>query len=289
MQKPQFKENISLKEYTTYGIGGPAKRLIEVSTIDELREAFLSLGDDRFIVIGKGSNLLFDDRGFNGTVIVNKIQFIEWGETSVHVGGGYSFALLGSQTARKGLMGLEFAACIPGSVGGAVYMNAGANKMETKDVLVSVSFLHPDGQLEEFQRKDLSFDYRYSPFQEMDGAIVSARFALTPQEAVKEKQREIIEYRKKTQPLTQKSCGCVFRNPEGDAAGRIIDECGLKGLNLGGATVSPVHANFIVNDGGATAENIMDLIRYIQIKAFHRLGKKLEAEVIYIPYDDEEV
>lgn len=282
----QFKNNISLKEYTTYDVGGPAKRLVEVATLEELSELLQSLEGERFIVIGKGSNLLFDDRGFDGTVIVNKIRFIEWNQNVVNVGAGYSFALLGSQTVRSGLQGLEFAACIPGTVGGAVYMNASANKMRTEDVLSSVTFLHLNGRLEEFQRKDLVFDYRYSPFQKMPGAIVSAKFSLTPQESAREKQHEMIEYRKKTQPLTQKSCGCVFKNPDGDAAGRMIEECGLKGLNVGGATISELHANFIVNQGGATSENILDLIRYIQIKVEHRLGKKLEAEVIYVPYEE---
>ena len=280
-----FQYNVSLAEHCTYAIGGPAKELVVVETKEELKEC-LSL-KKRYVVIGKGSNCLFDDRGFDGLVIVNKIQGIEWKESSVTVGAGYSFSLLGTQASRKGYAGLEFASGIPGSVGGAVCMNAGAGKAETKDVLLEVEFLHEDGTFETFTK--IPFAYRTSPFQKMRGAIVSATFRLVPKEATQENQEKLLAYRMETQPYKEKSCGCVFRNPEGDSAGRLIDSLGLKGLTQGGAKVSEKHANFIVNHNHASAQDILDLIQYIQIKASHTAGIHLEPEVKYIPFDDKKI
>ena len=140
-------KSANLSEFCTYGIGGPADELVIVTTIEELQKAMQT---SRFIVIGKGSNCLFDDRGFKGRVIVNRIQGVVWNEDSVRVGSGYSFSLLGIQASRKGLSGLEFASGIPGSVGGAVVMNAGAGGNEVKDVLLETTYAHADGHLETF-------------------------------------------------------------------------------------------------------------------------------------------
>lgn len=281
-----FQYNVSLKEYSTYAIGGPAKELVIAESKEELKELIASARHRRYVVIGKGSNILFDDRGFDGLVIVNKIQGIEWGEKRVVVGSGYSFSLLGIQASRKGYTGLEFASGIPGSVGGAVYMNAGAGGAETKDVLEEVEFVHEDGSSKQYTREELAFSYRKSPFQEMRGVIVSGTFRLVSAPDAKEKQEKLLSYRMGTQPYKERSCGCVFRNPEGHFAGQIIDSLGLKGLLQGGAMVSPQHANFIVNHNNAKAEDILDLIKYIQIKAYHHTGLLLEPEVKYIPFDD---
>lgn len=280
-----FKKDVLLKDYTTYGIGGPAKQFVEVISANQMQEVLKCC--DRFIVIGKGSNLLFDDRGFDGTVIYNKIQSSEWLDDSVHVGSGFSFALLGAQSARKGLSGLEFASGIPGSVGGAVFMNAGANGMETKDAITEVGFVNADGTLEVFSKEEIQFAYRTSLFHSLSGAIVSATFALRKAEGAKKRQKEIIEYRTSTQPYGEKSCGCAFRNPPGDAAGRLIEACGLKEFSIGGATVSPVHANFIVNLGDAKAQDILDLMKYVQVKVAHKSGIQLQPEVRFIPYQKE--
>ena len=284
----QFKDNVLLKNYTTYFVGGPAKKLIEVQSVEELKTVLKILNeqDDRYIVIGKGSNLLFDDQGYDGTVIVNKINRIKWNETQVDVSSGYSFSLLGSQSARKGFSGLEFAAGIPGSVGGAIFMNAGAGQMETKDPLLKVTFLNEDGKLEDYNRKNLKFSYRKSPFQEMKGVIISALFDLKKYENPLKKVKSIIKQRIETQPYQSKSCGCIFQNLEYISAGRLIDDCGLKGLKIGGARVSDRHANFIVNDDNATCENILDLIKYIQTKVYISRNILLETEVRYIPYQE---
>ncbi len=288
MKELYYQYNTPLKEYSTYGIGGPAKELAFARTKEDLiyllEEAKRS--HKKYIVIGKGSNCLFDDRGFNGLVIINKISEIEWREQSVYVGAGYSFSLLGIQASRKGFSGLEFASGIPGSVGGAVYMNAGAGCSEVKDIIDEVEFLHEDGRVELFKKERLKFFYRMSPFQEMKGAILAATFHLVPSLGAKEKQENLLAYRMATQPYKDRSCGCVFRNPEGDSAGRLIDSLGLKGVLRGGAKISEAHANFIVNQGDASAKEILDLIKHVQMKVKDEVGIVLEPEVKYIPFDD---
>lgn len=270
-----FQENRKLSEFSTFGIGGPIRLFAEVATIEEMEEA-LSLNHP-FLIVGKGSNCLFDDQGFDGLVILNKIDFCHWGESEVSVGSGYNFSLLGVQTARKGFSGLEFASGIPATVGGAVFMNAGASGRETCDSLKSV--LYFDGTRKEFSREELVFSYRHSPFQKMKGAILGATFALTQEPTARQNQLKIIDYRMKTQPLKDKSAGCIFRNPPGGSAGALIDHCGLKGLSVGGAKVSEVHANFIVNTGSASSQDVLALIQLVQEKVFEHTGISLESEI----------
>lgn len=283
-----FQSNRLLKEFTTFGIGGPAKHFIEVRTPSDMQQVLYYCHQNRlpFFILGKGSNSLFDDRGFNGVVIANRIDFLEKIQPDQwRVGAGYSFSLLGSQTARHGFSGLEFASGIPASVGGAVYMNAGANGRETAESLISVDFVSPQGELIHFNRSDLSFSYRTSPFQKLPGAIISATFQLTPSDTAREKQLAIIDYRKKTQPYKAKSAGCVFRNPNCGHAGALIERAGLKGKTIGDAEVSAIHANFVINRGTASSQDILALIRYIQDEVKAQTGFELESEVRCIPYE----
>jgi UDP-N-acetylmuramate dehydrogenase len=275
-----------LKQLSTFGIGGPAKYFIEISTIEDMQGLIAFCAKERldYLVIGKGSNCLFDDRGFDGVVILNKISFCKFQKEQVHVGAGYSFSLLGVQTARKGLSGLEFASGIPATVGGAVYMNAGANGQETKDHLLEVSFVNERGDLEILSKNELSFSYRSSSFQKRKGAIVAATFALEPSIEARKKQLTIIEYRTKTQPYGEKSAGCVFRNPLEGSAGALIEKSGLKGQSIGGAEVSSLHANFIINKEDAKANDILSLAKRVQEKVKERLGVDLEMEIRCIPY-----
>ena len=224
-------ENKPLKEVCTLGIGGPARYYTEARTIDEMQQALQFCQEEnlQFFILGKGSNCLFDDRGFNGLVICNKIDFFENTQPGIyHIGAGYSFSLLGVQTARQQWSGLEFASGIPCTVGGAVFMNAGANGTETCSALASVDYVAQDGKLRILKKEDLHFSYRTSSFQTMSGAIVGATFSLTPSGEARAKQLEIISYRTKTQPYSDKSAGCVFRNPACGAAGALIDKAGLK-------------------------------------------------------------
>lgn len=272
----------SLAEWTTFGIGGDARELIEVKTIGEMQEALASAKEKglRFFILGKGSNCLFDDVGYDGLVIINKINYMEQRENVFEAGAGYSFSLLGVKTARAGFSGLEFASGIPGSVGGAVVMNAGANGQETADVLSSVQIVDCNGDQKTYSRKELSYSYRSSPFQTMQAAVVSATFTLSPSETARGHQISIIDYRKETQPLKEKSAGCMFRNPEGESAGALIEQCGLKGAVVGDAQISHVHANFIVNGGAATADDVRTLIEQVKERVLARTGILLQQEVI---------
>lgn len=283
----QFERQRLLKELTTFGIGGPADYFIEVYDIPTMQKVMLFCKEHQlpYLILGKGSNLLFDDKGFAGVVIANRIQFLnKLDEDTWHVGAGYSFSLLGSQTARQGLGGLEFASGIPGSVGGAVYMNAGANGCETCQTLISVDFVNADGLLVSLSKDQLSFSYRYSSFQGKEGAIVGAVFRLSKSSEARQKQLDIIQYRKKTQPYNAKSAGCVFRNPSCNHAGALIEQSGLKGKKIGGAEVSSLHANFLINSDNASSSDILNLIDYVQKEVKIWTGFDLENELRYIPY-----
>lgn len=281
----QFEIDKPLSQLSTFGIGGPARFFIEIQKIEELPDLLKYCHGQKlpFFVVGKGSNCLFDDRGFDGLVILNKIAFCWFEWPIVHVGAGYSFSLLGTQTARKGWAGLEFASGIPGSVGGAIYMNAGASGVETCESLVEVTFVNELGECEVLKRDQIAFAYRFSAIQNRKGVIASAKFLLHPSEEARKKQLGIIDYRTRTQPYSDKSAGCVFRNPKSHSAGALIQQCGLKGKRIGGAEVSTMHANFIVNKGGATSKDILELAREIQNTVKEKTGISLEMEIRYVP------
>lgn len=276
-----------LSSLSTFGIGGPARYYLEAKEPNDAKEALrwaLSQEIPVFI-LGKGSNCLFDDKGFDGLILHNKIDFCEISSDSAYAGAGYSFSLLGVQTARRGLSGLEFASGIPGTVGGAVFMNAGANRQETCDSLSEVLYLHADGDEKLYQKQDLQFSYRTSSFQKTQGCILSARFSLQTKEEARKTQLAIVDYRLKTQPYKDKSAGCIFRNPSSElSAGALIERCGLKGTACGGARVSEIHANFIVNAAGASSADVLTLIKTVQEKVAEKSGVHLEPEVRKVAY-----
>lgn len=285
---PHFEENVLLKEYCTYHIGGPARFLKEIRTIEEMQNTLIFCNRQKipFLILGKGSNCLFDDRGFNGAVLVNKIDFCEQPTPGVfHVGAGYSFPLLGVQTAREGFGGLEFASGIPASVGGAVFMNAGANGNETCRHLDSVDYIHEDGTLKNYKKMELAFAYRSSPFQKMRGSIVGATFKLFSNPEARKTQVEIVNRRKATQPLSAKSAGCVFLNPPSGYAGELIEKSKLKGTSVGGAQVSEIHGNFLINANNATAKDILGLMEHVKEKVKETTGFELKSEIWLIPYE----
>jgi UDP-N-acetylmuramate dehydrogenase len=281
-----YQENKMLKEVCTFGIGGPARYYTEVKTIDEMRCAFEFCKNRKtpFFILGKGSNSLFHDNGFDGLVIANKIDFFENPSPGIyHIGSGYSFSLLGVQTAKQNWSGLEFASGIPCTVGGAVYMNAGASGADTSQCLATVDFLTSEGLFKVLTKKELEFNYRYSSFQKMNGSIVGATFKLIKNPEARVKQLEMIAYRTKTQPYGEKSAGCVFRNPECGRAGALIEKANLKGISCGGASVSHLHANFIVNKGKASCQDVLNLIEIIKQKVKAHSGIELEIEIRSIP------
>jgi len=224
---------------------------------------------------------LFSDHGYPGLVILNQMV----GVTSVKetasfsVGSGLSFAQLGLMTARLGFAGLEFAAGIPGTVGGAVVMNAGAFGQETFDTLVSVDLLDETREVQRKEREALSFGYRYSEFLGGRSIIVGANFSLRKDDEVAERQKQMMQKRRISQPYMARSAGSVFRNPPGTSAAMLIDAAGLKGRRCGGASVSTMHANFIINQGDATAEDVCSLISLVQEEVHQRSGVWLEHEI----------
>jgi UDP-N-acetylmuramate dehydrogenase len=283
---PILQANQPLREFSTFGIGGNARLFAQASSIEEMQLLLSHCKAEKipFFILGKGSNCLFDDRGLDGLVILNKIAHLHIEDQVVDVGAGFSFSLLGIKTAKKDLAGLEFASGIPATVGGAIFMNAGANGGETSTYLAQVTFVDDEGRLQLFEKKELEFRYRYSSFHHKKGAIVSAKFILPTSLEARKAQLDIIDYRKKTQPLQQPSVGCVFKNPINASAGRLIEQAGLKGLSVGGAEVSPVHANFIVNKGNARAQDVLQLASLVQEKIKKLTGIVLEMEIRCIPY-----
>lgn len=279
----------SLKELSTFGIGGPIRFYLEATQIAQVERVieWAIIQKIPYFILGKGSNCLFDDRGFDGLVIHNKIDFCNFDGCRVYAGAGYSFSYLGTQTARKGLSGLEFAAGIPGSVGGAVYMNAGANGQETCQVLEEVLYYDPSVGEKILSREQLVFGHRASSFQSMRGVILSARFILAEYQDARKTQMAYINNRMMSQPYTEKSAGCVFRNPAtGLSAGRLIDQCGLKGSRCGGAEVSRIHANFIINVSQASSSDVMALIERIQQRVYEKTEIWLEPEVRLVSFDE---
>lgn len=282
----QWKHDVILAPYSTYKIGGKAKLFCKVTTEAELVQAihYCHLHQIDYYLLGRGSNTLFDDRGFDGAVIVNALSGFEHKEGLFKVLAGTSFSYLGIQSAKLGYSGLEYAAGIPGSVGGAIFMNAGANNQEIKDVIQTVKYLDQEVQLKELDRSQLRFGYRSSIFHQTKGVIVSAEFKLTKDPMVRQRQITMIEKRKATQPLSQPSCGCTFRNGENFITGKLIEDLGLKGLQIGGAQISTVHANFIVNVGNDKSADVKALICLIEEKVKEKTPYSLEREIRFVPY-----
>ncbi|CAN6451615.1 unnamed protein product [Victoria cruziana] len=243
----------------------------------------------RFFIVGKGSNCLFDDRGFDGAIMLNRIQFLERIHGGIYrVGSGYPFNKLGVQCSAEGFAGLEFACGIPGTIGGAVFMNAGAHGQEISDVVESVEIITVNGEHRLIGRKELLFHYRRSSFQEMQdlAAIVAITFHLTPSSTSKKKAEEYLNRRKGSQPLSERTAGSVFRNPMDCAmtAGELIDKAGLKGYSIGGAIVSDMHANFFINVHNSTSRDMVLLIKFVQEQVKMKFGIELQEEVCVVPY-----
>lgn len=283
-----FEENEALAPYTSFKIGGPARYFAKLHTCEDFKKAllFCSRRHLPYIVLGKGSNTLFDQRGFPGVVLLNKMENIEIREDGYCVvDSGVSFPLLSVRTAKLGWAGLEFAAGIPCSVGGALFMNAGANGMSSSEPLLWVRYIDTSANIITFERDELFFSYRYSSFQEMKGLILQAAFLLNEDAEARDRQQQMLQKRKATQPCGDCSAGCIFRNPVGLSAGKLIEDCGLKGVRVGGAEISQKHANFIVNVGSASSEDVLQLVAMVKHVVKLEMGVDLQEEVRYVPFN----
>lgn len=285
-QNIEYRLDEPMKAHTTFKIGGNADIYIVVNTTEELKAVVekLKANDIPYMMLGKGSNLLVSDEGIEGAVVELSGDFkeIEVDGEYITCGAGVTLSKLCTVALEHGLSGLEFAYGIPGSVGGAVYMNAGAYGGETKDVVEEVAFLNKNGEIATYTNDEAKFSYRHSIFKETGDIILFSKYKLTKDDpdSIKARMDDFMNRRRTKQPLEFPSAGSVFKRPEGAFAGTLIEQCGLKGKTVGGAQVSEKHAGFIINIGGATCSDVMDLVRLVQDTVKRETGYTLERELI---------
>lgn len=282
----KVKEQEPLANHTTMKIGGPADLFIEPSTIDNIVKTLQLIRKHgvKWRAIGRGSNLLVSDKGIDGVVIKlgNSINNLELNDTLLTVGAGYPLVALTVLISRKGLTGLEFASGIPGSVGGAVYMNAGAHGSDISKILTKAHILFDDGSVEWLSNEEMEFSYRTSILQKKrPGIVLEAQFQLAKgdKEQIMTVMQKNKDYRKDTQPWDSPCAGSIFRNPLPYFAGKLVEEAGLKGYKIGGAQISEMHGNFIVNTGNARAEDVLALIDHVKKTIFELYNVNMETEV----------
>lgn len=282
----EMHENEPMSAHCSFRIGGPA-RLMACPASGAEAAALLRLlreADAPVELMGKGTNLLVADEGLDA-VVVRLGEAISGAELlpgdRVRAGAGISLAKLAVFAAEAGLSGLEFAHGIPGSLGGAVFMNAGAYGGEMKDVLESAEIALPDGTLREVPAEELELSYRHSALEGSGALVTAATVKLTPAEpeAIRARMRELMEKRRASQPLDMPSAGSTFKRPVGGYAAALIDQAGLKGFAIGGAQVSEKHAGFVINRGGATFDDVLRLMEHIQKTVLEKSGVRLEPEV----------
>ena len=285
-------EDEPMYKHTTYKVGGPARIYLKVKDIESLVKTIKYCGKHRvkYLVIGRGSNLLFSDREYEGVIISLNECFnqVSVNGSIIKAQAGVAMITLAYQAAKIGLSGFEFMGGIPGSIGGGIYMNAGAYKYDFASVVKSVTLLNEKHEVVTYSNEQMQFSYRHSICQDNRKLIVlEVEFELnakSPEEikAVLDKRKE---RRMSTQPWNMPSAGSVFRNTDEYPAWKYIDECGLRGYEIGGAQVSPKHSNFIVNNGYASAKDIYDLIMLVQTKVQEKFGVKLKREVGLINWE----
>ena len=283
--KDNVRINEPMKNHTTFKIGGPAQYYVTPESVTQIQEV-VSLCRDMNIplhVIGNGSNILVGDDGVDGVVLAlfNTFSDYEIKDNVITAQAGMSLIKLAVIALREGLTGLEFASGIPGSVGGAVYMNAGAYDGQMKDVVTSVTVLDEAGNIRILGRDELDMGYRTSAVAKHNMIVLQVIIELKAgnKEQIKDRMNQLSELRKQKQPLEYPSAGSTFKRPEGYFAGKLIADAGLKGYSIGGAAVSEKHAGFVVNMGGATAKDVVELTDYIKKRIIEQFGVTLELEI----------
>lgn len=276
-----------MSRHTTFKIGGPADCFVMPSTVQEAVAVIKTVKTCGvpLTLLGNGSNLLVMDKGIRGVVLNLSERFtkIEAGEApdTIKVQCGAATTDVSKFAGAKSLTGLEFAVGIPGSIGGCIFMNAGAYDGEMKNVIKSVTAVSPDGEIKHFTNEEADFGYRHSAFQDNGDLILEAELQLSKGDAaqISARMADLTERRESKQPLEMPSAGSTFKRPKGYFAGTLIDQTGLKGLTVGGAQVSKKHAGFVVNIGGATAQDVLDLIAEVQKRVYAAHGVMLYPEV----------
>ena len=275
------KNNVDIRDYTTYKLEGKIKKIYFPEDVSSLKKILKKLKNEniKYKVIGNGSNLIISSN-YDGVLIkLEKFGKLEFKDNIIVVSAAYSLMKFYMECAKKGLSGLEFAAYIPATVGGAICQNAGAYGKQMDSIIQEVTVLD-NNEIKKLKKEDLKLGYRDSIFKHQDLICLEAVFKLTKanSEEILNKMHEYLKLRKEKQPLEYPSAGSVFRNPLGMSAGKLIEDAGLKGYKIGDAMVSVKHANFIINLGHANSDDVIQLIEFIQKKVYEKTGIKLEAE-----------
>ncbi len=278
-----------MSKHTSFKIGGTADVFVKANSIDNLKAIlnFSKQNGIEYTIIGNGSNLLVKDNGIRGIVIKLdfkdiKIENLNDKQVKVTAEAGAMLGSLAQTLAKENISGFEFASGIPGTIGGAVRMNAGAYGGEFKDIVVKTKCMDENGNIIVLNNEEQKFSYRHSIFSEEKLIILETELLLNIEENSEEIRRKMAEYlesRKAKQPLNFPSAGSTFKRGADFITAKLIDECGLKGFSIGGAQVSEIHAGFVVNTGNATAEDVLNLVNYVKEKVFEKFGKEIELEI----------
>ncbi len=285
-------ENIHIQEpmaaHTTFRVGGPADCLVEIENEEQLKKVqhYLSQLEIPFTILGNGSNTLVGDKGYRGVIlqINNRMNRILVEGNRIVAQAGALLSQVAKAAYEHGLTGMEFASGIPGTVGGAVVMNAGAYDGEMKQIVTKVTVLNQESETMELEKETMEFGYRTSILRNQPFVVTEVTFRLEQgdKEAIRTRMDELAAMRREKQPLEYPSAGSTFKRPEGHFAGKLIMDAGLRGFQIGGAKVSDKHCGFVINEGGATAKDILQVIREVQACVKEKFGVDLETEVLFL-------
>ena len=286
--KEEIKQNEPMKNHTSFKIGGPAEFYIKIKSVKELRKVleFTKKNNIKVTIIGNGSNVLIPDEGIKGIVIRTnlkeiKIENKDKENIEVTVNDAVPIGFLAQKLLKEEITGFEELSGIPGTIGGAILMNAGAHGKEMKDIVTEIIAMDYDGKIYNFTNEKAEFSYRHSKFSGGEYIIIQAKLQLTKgnRDEIKTKMAEYAQYRKEKQPIESPSAGSTFKRGTDFITAKLIDEAGLKGYSIGGAKVSEKHAGFIINTGDATAKDVLDLAKYVTDKVYEKFNKKIELEI----------
>lgn len=283
--KDKIYINEPMSKHTSFKIGGPAECFIKVQTVEELKSIlkFSKENDIHLTIIGNGSNILVSDEGIKGIVLKIEIDTFELNSQTAQlkVGSGVKLGWIAQKCLKQELTGFEFASGIPGTIGGAIRMNAGAHGREMKDVVTTITYIDRNGKMYKIQNEQANFEYRNSLFAHKDYIILEVEMQLEKgnAEEIKAKMTEYATYRKEKQPIEYPSAGSTFKRGTDFITAKLIDDCGLKGYQIGGAQISEKHAGFIINKYNATAKDVIKLMEYTKEQVYNKFGKVIEPEI----------
>lgn len=289
--KENIKQKEMMKKHTSFKIGGPAEIFIKITKLEELKNLlkYCKEKDEKLTIIGNGSNLLISDEGIKGIVAkieMKEIQINQVDEENyeIKLEAGVLLGFLAQKLLKEEIQGFEELSGIPGTIGGAIVMNAGAHGKEIKDIALEVTAIDYEGNIHIFTNEESEFSYRHSKFSSGEYIILQTKLLLKKgkKEQIKEKMDEYANFRKEKQPIEYPSAGSTFKRGEDFITAKLIDEAGLKGYLVGGAQISEKHAGFIINTGNATSQDVLDLVKYVKEIVYEKFKKNIELEIKYL-------